>query len=47
MINRYTGGEWQEETLMNSEWQLNRIGLLDFWYYDDQEFEFVDGRMLL
>ncbi len=32
---------------MNSEWQLNRIGLLDFWYYDDQEFEFVDGRMLL
>ena len=32
---------------MNSEWQLNRIGLLDFWYYDDQEFEFLDGRMLL
>ncbi len=32
---------------MNSEWQLNRIGLLDFWYYDEQEFEFLDGRMLL
>ncbi len=32
---------------MNSEWKLNRIGLLDFWYYDDQEFEFIDGRMLL
>lgn len=32
---------------MTSEWQLNRIGLLDFWYYDDQEFEFLDGRMLL
>lgn len=32
---------------MSSEWQLNRIGLLDFWYYDEQEFEFVDGRMLL
>lgn len=32
---------------MNSQWQLNRIGLLDFWYYDDQEFEFLDGRMLL
>jgi len=32
---------------MNSEWQMNRIGLLDFWYYDDQEFEFLDGRMLL
>lgn len=31
----------------NSEWQINRIGLLDFWYYDEQEFEFLDGRMLL
>lgn len=32
---------------MNSEWQINRIGLMDFWYYDDQEFDFLDGRMLL
>lgn len=32
---------------MNSEWQINRIGLLDFWYYDEQEFDFLDGRMLL
>lgn len=32
---------------MNSEWQLNKIGLLNFWYYDEQEFEFLDGRMLL
>lgn len=32
---------------MNSEWQIHRIGLLDFWYYDEQEFEFLDGRMLL
>ena len=32
---------------MNSEWQLHKIGLLDFWYYDYQEFEFLDGRMLL
>lgn len=32
---------------MNSEWQLNRIGSLDFWYYDEQEFDFLDGRMLL
>ena len=32
---------------MNSEWQLSRIGLLDFWYYDIQEFEFSEGRMLL
>ncbi len=32
---------------MNREWQLNKIGLLDFWYYDEQEFDFLDGRMLL
>jgi len=32
---------------MTSEWQLNKIGLLDFWYYDEQEFDFLDGRMLL
>ncbi|MBR1692699.1 MAG: TIGR02680 family protein, partial [Lachnospiraceae bacterium] len=36
-----------KEDTMTSEWQLSRIGLLDFWYYDDQEFEFLDGRMLL
>ena len=32
---------------MNGEWQLYKIGLLDFWYYDEQEFDFLDGRMLL
>jgi len=32
---------------MNSKWQINRIGLVDFWYYDEEEFYFLDGRMLL
>lgn len=32
---------------MNSRWQANRIGLINFWYYDDQEFSFAGGRMLL
>lgn len=32
---------------MNSKWQINRVGLIDFWYYDEQEFYFQDGRMLL
>lgn len=32
---------------MNSRWQANRIGLINFWYYDEQEFPFVKGRMLL
>lgn len=30
-----------------SRWEINKIGLIDFWYYDEQEFEFIDGRMLL
>ena len=32
---------------MNSRWQANKIGLINFWYYDEQEFPFVKGRMLL
>ena len=35
------------EEEMNSKWQINRVGLLDFWYYDEEEFDFLDGRMLL
>lgn len=33
--------------MFNSNWVINRIGLVDFWYYDDEEFYFKDGRMLL
>ena len=33
--------------MMNSRWQANKIGLINFWYYDEQEFSFVKGRMLL
>ena len=32
---------------MNSRWQIYRVGLVDFWYYDDEEFYFADGRLLL
>ncbi|MEG0155224.1 MAG: TIGR02680 family protein [Lachnospiraceae bacterium] len=32
---------------MNSKWQMHKIGLIDFWYYDEEEFHFLDGRMLL
>lgn len=32
---------------MNSKWQINRVGLIDFWYYDEEEFYFSEGRMLL
>lgn len=33
--------------MISSRWQLNRIGMTDFWYYDEQEFYLLDGRMLL
>lgn len=37
---------------MNNEvsmdrWIINRIGLINFWYYDEEEFNFFDGRLLL
>ncbi|WP_126425840.1 TIGR02680 family protein [Brevibacillus marinus] len=28
-------------------WQLSRAGLVNFWYYDEETFEFADGRLLL
>ncbi len=30
-----------------NRWHASKIGLINFWYYDDQEFPFVKGRMLL
>lgn len=32
---------------MRNRWQANKIGLVNFWYYDEQEFPFARGRMLL
>lgn len=32
---------------MSNRWQANKIGLINFWYYDEQEFSFAKGRMLL
>jgi len=31
----------------NNKWQLYRAGLLNFWYYDEEEFYFADGKLLL
>ena len=28
-------------------WVLNRAGILNFWYYDEEEFHFADGKLLL
>jgi uncharacterized protein (TIGR02680 family) len=29
------------------KWIINRIGLINFWYYDEEEFPFSGGRLLL
>lgn len=31
----------------NNSWHLNRAGLLDYWYYDEEYFDFSHGRMLI
>lgn len=32
---------------MSSRWQAYKIGFINFWYYDEQEFPFAEGRILL
>lgn len=32
---------------MNSRWKMNRIGFVNFWLYDEEDFEFVNGKLLL
>lgn len=37
----------QEATADKQAWVINKIGMVNFWYYDEEEFEFEDGRLLL
>ncbi|RNB82858.1 TIGR02680 family protein [Brevibacillus panacihumi] len=30
-----------------NRWQLSRAGLVNFWYYGDESFDFADGKLLL
>lgn len=32
---------------MTAKWKLNRAGLFNFWYYDNEIFDFEDGKLLL
>lgn len=32
---------------MKNQWQLHRAGLFNFWYYDEEEFNFSNGKLLL
>lgn len=31
----------------NNRWEVKKIGLLNYWWYDEEEFEFADGRLIL
>lgn len=30
-----------------NKWVMNRAGLVNFWYYDEETFDFADGKLLL
>ncbi|SKA98890.1 TIGR02680 family protein [Caloramator quimbayensis] len=32
---------------MKDRWIINKFGLVNFWYYDDEEFNLSDGKLLL
>ncbi|MGO1059531.1 TIGR02680 family protein [Planococcus sp. FY231025] len=32
---------------MANKWKMNRAGLLNFWYYDEEIFDFENGKLLL
>ena len=32
---------------MSNRWKMNRIGFVNFWLYDEESFEFYDGKLLL
>ncbi|AQQ52269.1 TIGR02680 family protein [Planococcus lenghuensis] len=32
---------------MANKWKMNRAGLLNFWYYDEETFDFENGKLLL
>ena len=32
---------------MTDRWKMHRIGFVNFWLYDEEEFEFEDGKLLL
>lgn len=32
---------------MKNRWQMSRAGIFNFWFYDDQEFELSEGRLIL
>ena len=29
-----------------NRWEISKIGLVNYWWYDEEEFEFSDGQMV-
>jgi uncharacterized protein (TIGR02680 family) len=36
-----------QDSLKQGRWQMNRAGILNFWFYEDEEFNLEDGRLVL
>lgn len=36
-----------EQINEKNRWEIKKIGLLNYWWYDEEEFEFSDGRLIL
>lgn len=36
-----------EQIKEKNRWEIKKIGLLNYWWYDEEEFEFADGRLIL
>lgn len=35
------------QEINQNRWKLNKIGLINYWWYDEEEYNFADGRMIL
>lgn len=35
------------QKISKNRWKINKIGLMNYWWYDEEEFHFEDGRMIL
>ena len=33
--------------LEQNRWAINKLGLVNYWWYDEEEFKFLDGRLIL
>ncbi|CAM4351438.1 TIGR02680 family protein [Paenibacillus alkaliterrae] len=39
--------EGNEKEVKQGRWQMSRAGILNFWFYEDEEFALEDGRLVL